>query len=54
MHLDRHKFFNGTRRIRLTKQQADTVLVALRLSGVRTTIQRVARRPISSTRSSPG
>jgi len=54
MHLDRHKFFTGTRRIRLTKQQADTVLVALRLSGVRSTIQQLARRPISSTRSSPG
>ncbi|MCG6863716.1 MAG: hypothetical protein LJE70_21040 [Chromatiaceae bacterium] len=38
MHLDRHRFFTGARRIRLTAHQADTVLVALRVAGVRTAI----------------
>ena len=38
LHLDQHKFFTGARRLRLSKEQADTVLVALRLVGVRTQI----------------
>lgn len=39
LHLDRHKLFNGARRVHLDEEQADTVLVALRLVGVRAKIR---------------
>lgn len=39
LHLDTHRFFNGARRARLAAGQADAVLVALRIAGVRVTIR---------------
>lgn len=39
LHLDAHRFFNGARRVGLVGAQAATVLVALRLAGVRATIR---------------
>ena len=54
LYLDSHKIFIGARRVRLAEKHAETVLVALRLTGVRTTVQRVARRPISTKRAIPG
>ena len=38
LHLDSHGLFNGPRRVALSLRQADTVLIALRLSGVRATV----------------
>jgi hypothetical protein len=38
LHLDSHGLFNGARRVALSLPQADTVLIALRLSGVRATV----------------
>lgn len=38
MHLDRHKCFTGSRRVRLTERQAVAVLVALQFAGVRIAI----------------
>ena len=38
LHLDTHRFFNGARRVGLTADQADAVLIALRLSGIPVTI----------------
>lgn len=35
MYLDANHFFPAARRVGLTRQQADTVLIALRLAGVR-------------------
>jgi hypothetical protein len=39
LHLDAHGLFNGARRVALTVPEADTVLIALRLSGVRATVR---------------
>jgi hypothetical protein len=38
MHLDRHRFFAGACRIRLTTEEVRPVLIALRLAGVQATI----------------
>lgn len=38
LHLDTHQFFNGARRVGLTDNQAQTVLIALRLAGIVVTI----------------
>jgi len=34
LHLDKHRYFNGARRVGLIEEQAKTVLTALRLVGV--------------------
>lgn len=39
IYLDPHKCFNGARRVRLGDGEADTLLIALRLAGVRTTVR---------------
>ncbi len=39
LHLDAHGLFNGARRVCLTVPEADIVLVALRLAGVRATVR---------------
>ena len=52
IYLDPHKFFSGARRVRLTPTDADTLLVALRLAGVRTTVRHAPAR--SSNTVSPG
>ncbi len=39
LHLDKHKFFNGARRVSLTSEQPHVVLIALRLVGVTATIR---------------
>ncbi|MCB1759241.1 MAG: hypothetical protein KDI68_05595 [Gammaproteobacteria bacterium] len=38
LHLDRLGFFKSGKRLRLTRRQAETVLVALRLQGIRVTV----------------
>jgi len=38
VYLDPHKCFNGARRVKLAEAHADTLLIALRLTGVRTTV----------------
>lgn len=39
LHLDKHRYFNGARRVGLIEEQAQTVLTALRLVGVTATIR---------------
>ena len=39
LHLDSHGLFNGARRVALEAPEADAVLIALRLSGVRATVR---------------
>ena len=39
VYLDPHQYFNGARRVRLDAAHADTLLIALRLAGVRTTVR---------------
>ena len=39
VYLDPHKCFHGARRVRLGDDHANTLLVALRLAGVRTTVR---------------
>jgi len=41
VYLDPHKCFNGARRVQLTAAQAAPLLVALRLAGIRTTINQI-------------
>jgi hypothetical protein len=38
LHLDRLGFFKSGKRLQLTRQQAETVLVALRLKGIKVTV----------------
>lgn len=45
LHLDQNKVFAAACRVRLTPEQVDTVLVALRLTGVRARITRVQHAP---------
>lgn len=39
IYLDPHKYFNGANRVRMAGREADTLLIALRLAGVRTTVR---------------
>ena len=39
LHLDTHRFFNAASRVALGGEQADAVLIALRLAGVAVTIR---------------
>jgi hypothetical protein len=39
VYLDPHQYFTGAQRIRLDTEQAKTLLVALRLAGIRTTMR---------------
>jgi len=38
LHLDAHQLFCGARRLRIAPQDADTVLIALRLAGIEITV----------------
>ncbi len=39
VYLDPHKCFHGARRVQLSEAHANTLLIALRLAGIRTTIR---------------